>query len=268
MSAAIAVVDRDTVETANLTRSVFFREADHGRPKTEVLAERLRELNPDVAVLPLQGELEGVLGLGLLRRVDMVFSCLDSRIARRDLNRLCQKVGVFWVDGAMQDLEGEVAVYVPGKTACYECGLSKVDLEIMAEAKSCRGIALQSLALGKVPTTPTMGSIVSALQVQEALKVLHGDLDRSLAGKRLIVNCLLNDFYSVNIARVKDCPGHFRFGEITEMAGWTAAAHHRPGNPGALRAGDGRTGRSGSGRRGSHPPAMSRVPEDNGAVRV
>ena len=44
----IAVLDRDTVEMANLSRSIFFRESDHGRPKADVIAERLREVNPDV----------------------------------------------------------------------------------------------------------------------------------------------------------------------------------------------------------------------------
>jgi molybdopterin/thiamine biosynthesis adenylyltransferase len=32
----LAVADRDTVEMANLTRSIFFRERDHGRTKTEM----------------------------------------------------------------------------------------------------------------------------------------------------------------------------------------------------------------------------------------
>ena len=69
----IVILDRDTVEVANLTRSVFFRESDHGRPKTDVLSERLTELNPDIEVLPLNGDIDAVLGLGLIRRMDMIF---------------------------------------------------------------------------------------------------------------------------------------------------------------------------------------------------
>ena len=219
----IAIVDRDTVETANLTRSVFYRERDHGRPKAEVLAERVRELNPDVTVIPLEGDLESVLGLGLLRRMDLIFSCLDSRLARRNLNLMCQKLGCSWVDGAMEDLEGEVVAYVPGKTPCYECTLRPVDLEIIAEAKSCRGIALQSLAMGKIPTTSTMGSIVAAIQVQEALKILHGGWEHTLAGKRLAINCQTNDVLLMKIGEKPDCLGHTRFGKVTEVGEWTAA---------------------------------------------
>ena len=56
--ALIVAVDRDTVEMANLTRSIFFRESDHGQSKVTALAARLREFNPDVEVIPLHGDLE------------------------------------------------------------------------------------------------------------------------------------------------------------------------------------------------------------------
>src|ERR1700754_597551 len=69
----MVIADRDRVEVANLTRSVFFRESDHGRLKSEVLHERLIELNPDVSVLPINGDLQETIGLGLVRRVGMIF---------------------------------------------------------------------------------------------------------------------------------------------------------------------------------------------------
>lgn len=213
------IIDRDTVEVANLSRSVFFREADHGRPKSEVIRERLNELNPDVEVVALNGDIGEAIGLGLVRRMDVVFSCLDNRLARRTVNRMCQKLAKPWVDGSMENLLGDVTVFVPDEGACYECTLTLNDKEIIAKAVSCRGIALQNLALGKVPTTSTMGSIIAALQVQEAVKLLHGV--RKSAGKRLVVNCQINDFYQTAGEMKEDCEGHFRFGEVTEVAEWT-----------------------------------------------
>jgi len=219
----IAMIDRDTVEMANLTRSIFFRESDHGRPKVTSLAERVREFNPDVEVITRHGNLEDQIGLGLLRRMDLVFSCLDSRLARRSLNRMCEQVGRSWVDGSMEDLLGEVSAYQPGATACYECTLTSVDIRNLSQATSCRGIALERAKAGKVPTTSTMGSIVAALQVQEALKMHHGAA-RSLAGKRLIINCLLNEFDTVALDRKENCMGHFRIGEVTEVPEFTASS--------------------------------------------
>jgi len=218
----IVIVDRDTVEMANLSRSAFFRESDHGRRKPDVLMERLLELNPDVKILPLNGDIEEVIGLGLIRRMDMIFSCLDNRLARRTINRMCQKVAKPWVDGSMENLIGDVTAYLPDQGPCYECGLTRTDKEIIAQAVSCKGIAIQNLALGKIPTTSTMGSVIAALQVQEAVKVLHGDIKKSLAGKKLVVNCIINDFYTTQIERRHDCDGHFRYGDIIEMPEWTS----------------------------------------------
>ena len=217
----VAILDRDVVESANLSRSVFFREVDHGRPKTEVMAERLSEFNSDVEVLLLTGELDDILGLGLLRRMDLVFSCLDSRVARRSLNRMCEKVGTPWIDGAMENLLGTVSVYIPGKGACYECGLTPSDKAIIAGGTSCRGIALTNLSHGRVPTTSTMASIIAALQVQEGLKVLHGELTNALVGKQLVLNGIINDFYVTETNRNADCPAHDHLGEIMEVPEFT-----------------------------------------------
>lgn len=245
--AQIVVVDADTIELANLTRSVFFRPADEGRFKAEVIAERIRELNSDVQTLPLVGKLDAVVGLGLLRRCGMVFSCLDNRLARQQLNRMCHKVDVKWVDGAMENLVGEVAAYVPGEGACYECTLTSVDKEIIARAVSCRHVALQNLNQGRVPTTPTMGSIVAAMQVQEAIKLLQDDERHALVGRRLVLNALSNDYYVARAERNEDCEGHGYFGEITEEASWKSGEttarevlerlRRDTGSPGHLRLG-------------------------------
>src|SRR3954471_13616406 len=42
------VIDLDTVEPSNLSRSVLFRAEDGGRGKAEVAARRACEINPDV----------------------------------------------------------------------------------------------------------------------------------------------------------------------------------------------------------------------------
>lgn len=217
------IADKDKVEVANLTRSVFFRESDHGRLKADVLKERLAELNPDVCVLPFNGDLTETIGLGLVRRVGMIFSCLDNRLARRAINRMCQKVGHAWVDGSMENLLGDVALYLPDEGPCYECTLTRVDKELLHQAVPCKGIAIKNINLGKIPTISTMGSIIAALQVQEGLKALHGQWKGALAGKRLVVNCMVNDIYITQVERKEDCEGHFRFGEITEVPQWTRA---------------------------------------------
>ena len=79
----IYVVDFDQIEISNLTRSVLFREEDayNHSYKAEIVAKRAMEINPQIKVTPIVGNLFSEVGFGLYRAVDVVFGCLDSRMA-------------------------------------------------------------------------------------------------------------------------------------------------------------------------------------------
>ncbi|MDP9110385.1 MAG: ThiF family adenylyltransferase, partial [Candidatus Eremiobacteraeota bacterium] len=49
----IGVMDDDVVDETNLQRQTLFSTPDIGRPKVEVAAQRLHEMNPQVAVDPI-----------------------------------------------------------------------------------------------------------------------------------------------------------------------------------------------------------------------
>src|SRR5205823_4892744 len=58
---------------------------------------------------------------------------------------------------------------------------------------------------GKVPTTPTTGSIVAGVQCQEAVKHLHG---MELMNGGFQFNGLTHESYPVRYKRLPDCPSH------------------------------------------------------------
>jgi adenylyltransferase/sulfurtransferase len=62
---------------------------------------------------------------------------------------------------------------------------------------------------GKVPTTPTTASVIAGIQVQEAVKHLHGK--PTLAGKGFIFNGLEHDSYTVEYVRKQECYSHESF---------------------------------------------------------
>ena len=62
----IFIVDFDTIELANLSRSVLFRESDSGRKKAEVAAARAKEINPNVHVQYVHGDVTTDIGLGVI----------------------------------------------------------------------------------------------------------------------------------------------------------------------------------------------------------
>jgi adenylyltransferase/sulfurtransferase len=211
----IFLVDFDRVEAANLSRSVFFRESDTGRPKAEVVAARAKTLNPDVHLQYLQGDVTTQLGLGVIRRMDVVISCLDNREARLAVNRFCYWMDKPMVDGAIQELLGLVRVFVPGQGACFECTLTEQARREMSLRYSCPLLARHNILLGKVPTTPTISSIVGGLQAQEALKLIHGMPIE--AGKVLHVNGMTNETHTTAYLPREDCESHWTYGEVVEV---------------------------------------------------
>lgn len=209
------VVDFDTIEAANLSRSVLFRAEDNGKKKAEVAARRLKEMNPDIHVQYFHGDINTALGLGVFRRMDVIVGCLDNREARLSINRFAYRVNKPWVDGAIQELFGLVRVFVPGQGACYECTLTEQARREMSLRYSCPLLARQNILLGKVPTTPTISSIIGGLQAQEALKLIHSMTVN--AGGVTHVNGLTNDFHTTAYSSNNDCESHWVYGDITEM---------------------------------------------------
>ncbi|MBN1537818.1 MAG: ThiF family adenylyltransferase [Anaerolineales bacterium] len=211
----IYIIDFDTIEAANLSRSTLFRETDSGRRKAEVVAARAKELNPDIHIQYLHGDVTTRLGLGVIRRMDVLIGCLDNREARLALNRFAYWVNKPWVDGAIQELLGLVRVFVPGQGACFECSLTEQARQDLAVRYSCPLFARQNVLLGKVPTTPTIASIIGAMQAQEALKLLHGMPVE--AGKVTHFNGMTNDMHTSAYLAREDCESHWTYGEITEL---------------------------------------------------
>jgi adenylyltransferase/sulfurtransferase len=211
----VFVIDYDTIESSNLTRSVLYRAADAGRPKSERAAAAVKAINPEVKVASLNGNVITDLGLGLFAEMDVVIGCLDNREARLWINRQCWKVGRPWVDGAIQEISGVAKVFVPPASACYECAMTERDYQLINLKYSCPLLKREDIAEGKVPTAPTISSIVAGLQTQEALKLLHGLPVR--AGAAMVFNGESNNFYITEYQRKEDCLSHETYGAATDV---------------------------------------------------
>ena len=99
---------------------------------------------------------------------------LDNREARLWVNRCCWKVGTPWIDGGIQEISGVAKVFVPPDGACYECAMTENDYRLINLRYSCPLLKREDLLAGKVPTAPTIACMIGGLQVQEALKLIHG----------------------------------------------------------------------------------------------
>lgn len=209
------IIDFDKIEAANLSRSPLFRESDNGRIKAEVASARAKELNPNVKVQYLNGDVTSQIGLGVIRRMDVIIGCLDNREARLAVNRYAYWMNKPWVDGAIQELLGLVRVFVPGEGACFECTLTDQARQSLSVRYSCPLLARQNILQGKVPTTPTISSIIGGMQSQEALKIIHNmDVE---AGKVIHFNGMTNDMHTTSYVAREDCESHWIYGDIIEL---------------------------------------------------
>lgn len=222
----LVIVDFDYVEPDNLSRSVWFTKEDAqvGRYKVEAMADRLRFLHPEIEVSTICGDIAYDVGLGLIRSMDVVIGCVDNRWARYCINRLCMRAGKPWVDGGIDGLEGTARVFIPGEN-CYACNLGPEGLKDMARRMSCAGIIRRNIEAGKTPTTSIVASIIGAVQVQEALKLVnnegkgHSEQFTSLCGKMFYyegehLTTKLVDFKAWD----DDCAVHERWEPVIQTA--------------------------------------------------
>ena len=215
----ITVIDFDTISLSNLARMVLFRQEDVGQPKVEMAAKRLHEINPEVTIDAIHGDLRLDIGLSTYRDADLVFGCLDSVNARWALNRKCMLAGVEWLDGGISDFHGSVARYGLQGSACYECNFTQQTYERFNRRYSCPFGLVSSLNDVKVPTTAVTTSVIAAIQVQQAMMMIHGIEEGIQPGERLMVylrpyrmimnklphnpDCLAHDMLPAEIKQIK-----------------------------------------------------------------
>lgn len=210
----IFVIDFDKIETSNLTRSVLFRAEDRGHGKAHIAASGVLRINPDVKVTALNGNVLTDLGLGVFRDVDLAIGCLDNREARLWVNRQCWKAGKPWVDGGIQEISGVIKVIVPGNGACYECAMTEMDYRLINLRYSCPLLSREDIAMGRTPTAPTIASMIAGMQVQEALKLLHGRPVRS--GCATVFDGHSNQMYTTELPFKEDCLSHETLPDVAE----------------------------------------------------
>jgi len=211
----IVVVDLDAIEASNLSRSILYRTEDIGRAKADAAAEAVRNILPEVRVQPIRGDVVHGLGLGLFHWADLVLAGLDNREARLWINRACWKMNRPWIDGAIEGINGVARVFLPGRPPCYECTLGETDWAILNKRMSCNLLALEATSEGKVATTPTISSIVAGLEVQEAVKLLHGL--PVLAGQGFIFEGLNHTSYKVEYTENDACMSHYTLGDVVAL---------------------------------------------------
>jgi adenylyltransferase/sulfurtransferase len=213
----VLVVDPDSVEPSNLTRSVLFRTPQAaGRNKAEALREASTALFPDTDWRAIGREFADV-GFGEMAAADIVFGCVDNDLARLEIAYAAAKLDRPVSDGglgAADTARGRVTWFPGRKSACYSCRLrSQTRRELLTQWESPRYSCWgdPSAADAKfLSSTPTMAAIIGSMQVEIGLKHLL-EQRRSGAASSFSIDLSLSTPIAMNSIEVKQspsCPFH------------------------------------------------------------
>lgn len=202
----LVLVDFDHVELSNLQRQVIHATDDIGRDKVASAKDRIRALNPEVAVTTLAYVLEDDELAAEVAKADVVVDASDNFETRFGLNALCYRLGKPLVSGAAIRMEGQVGVFDPREreSGCYRC----LYTDESGEGEACAQVGVLAPLLG----------IIGSVQATEALKLIVG-MGRPMAGRLLILDALDMEWRMLKLPRDPECPVCG-----TEAAGGTAAA--------------------------------------------
>ncbi|MCS3805420.1 adenylyltransferase/sulfurtransferase [Chromobacterium alkanivorans] len=188
----ISIADDDVVELSNLQRQIVHDSGSLGRLKAESAADRMRGINPGVAVTALTRRL----GLAELEQLaashDLVLDCSDNFATRHAVNRACVAAGTPLVSGAAVRFSGQLAVFDPRDAAspCYHCLFPD---EGEAGDGPCATFGVLSPLVG----------VIGSLQAVEAVKLLAGIATR--VGWLTLYDGLAGEFRQIKVPRDPGC---------------------------------------------------------------
>jgi sulfur-carrier protein adenylyltransferase/sulfurtransferase len=189
----IGLVDFDTVDYTNLQRQVLFGTSDVGRPKIEVAAGHLRNLNPEIQVDQFETRLTSENALDILRDYDIVVDGTDNFPTRYLVNDACVLLGKPNVYGSIFRFEGQITVFGYPGGPCYRCLYPEPPPPGLVPSCAEGGV------LGVLP------GIVGTIQAAETLKLIIG-VGEALIGRLLLFDALSMTFRALKLRKNPECP--------------------------------------------------------------
>jgi molybdopterin-synthase adenylyltransferase len=170
----LLVVDGDSFTDSNLNRQLFSSEEALGCSKVETAVKRIAIVNSatEVEAYHLVGDVDNL--PALLEGCDLVIDCLDNLPSRFALEKVCSKLGIILIHGAIAGFLGQVAVIRPEKP------LLEAIYGPVTESGITKGVEVQ---LGNPAATPAM---LASWQASEAVKIL-AELEGVLAANKLLI---------------------------------------------------------------------------------
>ncbi len=201
----LGIVDADVVEESNLQRQLVHGTKDLGRSKVESASERLRDINPNVEIVPYAMRFTRENAMELVRDYDVVIDGTDNFPTRYLSNDACVLLKKPNVYGSILRFEGQCSVFAPHLGGpCYRC------LSPQPPAPGLVPSCAEGGVLGVMP------GIIGTMQATEAIKLITG-IGQTLMGRLLHFDAMTMKFRTFNLRRDPQCPVCGYHPTITEL---------------------------------------------------
>jgi molybdopterin/thiamine biosynthesis adenylyltransferase len=179
----IVVIDDEVVEDVNLGRMIGSQPADANKAlKTEVMARVIEGIDPSIVVEQVPHRFPARETLEPLKTVDIVIACVDSFVAREEINTFCRRydiplidigLGIETKEGRLISAYGQLTVAMPS-SACLRCSPLLSDAVLEKERlERPPGYDRNAYAVGD-PQIVSMNGVLASEAVNMALDLITG----------------------------------------------------------------------------------------------
>jgi molybdopterin-synthase adenylyltransferase len=203
----LRIADRDFVEASNLQRQTMFteRDASERMPKAVAAANHIHEINQEIEVEPEIIDVNHSNIEQLIKDCDVVLDGTDNFATRYLINDACVKHETNWIYGAAVGSYGVTMTIQPHQSPCLRCVFEEAPPAASAPTCDTAGVIMPII------------SVVAAVQVTEALKLLTGQTE-NLHGSLMQFDVWRNEWRKINPGpRSPECPTCGR-GEFETLA--------------------------------------------------
>lgn len=172
----IGLVDFDRIDITNLQRQVAFSETDSGRKKTEATVERMRGINSEINIIPIEEKLTDRNIDSIIRDYDIIIEGSDNPATKYLVSGACERTNKKYCLAGIAQFNAQVMSWESGFP-----GYSEIFPDAAAEG------TFMPCSVGGVcgPLTGMVGS----LQAIEAIKMAL-TIGEPLYGRLLTINAL------------------------------------------------------------------------------
>jgi adenylyltransferase/sulfurtransferase len=189
----LGLVDFDVVDASNLHRQLLHGTEDVGRRKVESAADRLRDVNPHVALELHPVNITSANALGIIGAYDLIVDGSDNFPTRYLLNDAGILSGIRIVFGSVERFDGQVSVFGAVNGPCYRCLFREPPPSHLVPTCAEAGV------FGVMP------GLVGMIQATEVIKLVTGVGD-PLIGRLLTIDARRMRFRTIEVRRDPRCP--------------------------------------------------------------